>query len=59
MRKAVPEQEAHVVDMKTKPDLYCTWALLEWRVNLPVGFQKDVVSLAEGLNAQVILLLSA
>lgn len=59
VRKAVTEQGANLVDMRTESDLDCTYSLLEWRVAIPTCFQKDILSLAEGLGAQVILLLSA
>lgn len=41
MRKAISKQGTHLVDMKTEPELDCTYALLEWRMNIPVSFQKD------------------
>lgn len=43
--------------MKTAFSLDCTCALFEWRMAIPACFQKDVVSLAEELEAQVIPLL--
>lgn len=39
VRKAVPEQEAFLVDMKTVPDEDCTYALNGRRVYWP-GFRK-------------------
>lgn len=40
--------------MRTEFSLDCTSVLLEWRVTIPTCFQKDVVSLAEGIEALVI-----
>lgn len=59
VRKAVPEQGAHLVDMRTEFNLDCNRALLEWRVAIPTCIQKDVVSLVEGIEAQEIMLLLA
>lgn len=53
VKKAVLEQGAHLVDMRTEPDIDCTYAL-SGGATIPARFQKDVVSLAEGLDAQVI-----
>lgn len=36
-----------------------SYILLEWQENIPAMFQKSTVSLAEGLEAQVIPLLPA
>lgn len=57
VRKAMPEQGAYLVDMKTEFRLGCTCALQEWRVAIPACSQKDVASLAEGVKAKVIPLM--
>lgn len=59
VRKEVVEQGAHLVDMRTEFSLDCTRVLLEWRVAIPTCFQKGVVSLAEGIEVEVIPLLPA
>lgn len=43
--------------MRTKFGLDYTHASLEWKVAIPVCFEKDIVSLAEEVEAQVIPLL--
>lgn len=54
MRKAVPEQGSYLLDMKHDLEEDFTYALLEWKEDVPAEFKKGMVSLAGGLDGHVI-----
>lgn len=58
MRALVPDQRAYIGDVRAKFTLDCVRVLMEWQDDISACFQEKEVHLAEGVNAQVILLQS-
>lgn len=59
IRRAVPEQGSYTVYSRPELRKNYSYALIERRESVSAGFRKVTVRLAEGLEAQVIPLLTA